>query len=162
MAKVVKKQRELNFKPNYLYWWMLANYQMAKDKLNPALANAQRPNGQKVTPVFVNLGGTRCFHEGQLVITDNGSKPIKDLREGDRVLSYNHDLAKKEYKSVVGVIKNENNTKKCLEIKLKNGSVIKCTEDHEIYFNGRYETAKNILSLWKQHKDNNYETKEKL
>ena len=87
MAKVVKKQREINFKPNYLFYWMLYRYELAKNRLNPLLANEQYPKGQKVTPVFVNLGGTRCFHEGQLVITDNGSKPIKDLREGDRVLS---------------------------------------------------------------------------
>lgn len=83
MAKVVKKQRELNFKPNYLYWWMLANYQMAKDKLNPALANAQHPNGQKVTPVFVNLGGTRSsktFDEIHLIYTFLSNPEQKNIR----------------------------------------------------------------------------------
>ena len=83
MAKVVRKQRELNFKPSYLYWWMLANYQMAKDKLNPALANAQHPNGQKVTPVFVNLGGTRSsktFDEIHLIYTMLSNPEHKNLR----------------------------------------------------------------------------------
>ena len=59
MAKVVRKQREINFKPNYLFYWMLYRYELAKNRLNPLLANEQYPKGQKVTPVFVNLGGTR-------------------------------------------------------------------------------------------------------
>ena len=30
MAKVVRKQREINFKPNYLFYWMLYRYELAK------------------------------------------------------------------------------------------------------------------------------------
>ena len=66
---MAKKKREINFKPNYLFYWMYFRYGQFKDKINPE-------TGQKGIPVFCNLGGTRSaktFSEIQLcykVLTD--------------------------------------------------------------------------------------------
>jgi len=136
------------FKPNYLFYYMGYTYTDNKDIPDANFANEKYPNGQCRKVKFINLGGTRCFHEKQVVITKNGNKFIKDLTTADSVLSFNHDSKETEYKNVIDVIKNTSNKKKCLKITLKNGKQIKCTDDHQIYLNGRYETAKNVLSLW--------------
>lgn len=117
------------------------------------LANNKRPDpqtGDPTQPVILMGGGSRCFEKDTLVKTDNGEKKISELEKGDKVLSFNHKNNKKEFKTVINVFKNENNIKKCYSFKFKNGDEIKCTEDHEIFYQGRYVCAKDLVSLHKQ------------
>lgn len=96
--------------------------------------------------IVVLEGSSRCFHSEQLIVTEAGNKSIKDLEVGDKVLSYNETTNLNEYKPVRGLheFKNEN---KCLKITLKNGTVIKCTEEHEFYYEGAWISIKHLLSL---------------
>ena len=94
-------------------------------------------------------GSSRCFDKDQLVITDHGPVKISELSANDRVLTFNHNTGKGEYQPVLKVIP-QTNVKKCYRIKMKDGTVISCTEDHLFYFQQRYNTISNILSLLKK------------
>ena len=78
-------------------------------------------------------GSGGCFGKDQLVITDKGSKPISEITTSDTVLSYNEKTRLKEWKKVTETHIHQN-TKKCYRIQLRNGKIIKATEDHEFYF----------------------------
>ena len=97
-------------------------------------------------------GGSRCFSLDQKVLTPLGPVEISKLKIGDLVNTYNHKLDIIEPKRVVNVIR-QDNKKKAYKIKLKDGTIIKCTEDHKFYFNGGYNEIKNILSLWQKEND---------
>lgn len=139
---------KINFKPNFLFFWMIKKFLDNRHALDPALKDAENPDGKPKRITFFNLGGTRCFGKDQLIVSKNGSKRISELKKGDLVLSYNHKKGINEYKKVINVVKNENNSKECYEIRLKNGRVIKCTTDHEFYTNGEYKPIKEILEKW--------------
>ena len=93
-------------------------------------------------------GSSRCFDKDQLIITDRGPVKISDLSINDKCLSYNHDTGTNEFKQVQAVIKTPN-VKRCFKIKLKDGTVITCTEDHKFFYQQRYIEVKHILSLLK-------------
>jgi hypothetical protein len=93
-------------------------------------------------------GSSRCFSGSQKVITDTGLVPISELKKNDIVLSHNHLSGSDEYRKVLSCIK-QPNVKSCFRIKMKNGDVIECTEDHKFYFNGRYIEIKYLVDLWK-------------
>ena len=99
--------------------------------------------------INIEQGGTRCFHQDQLIITDRGPVKISDLSTNDKCLSYNHDTGTNEFKQVQAVIK-QPNAKRCFKIKLKDGTEIICTEDHKFFYQQRYIEIKNILSLVKK------------
>lgn len=91
-------------------------------------------------PVICNEGGSRCFAPETLVHTELGTKPISEIKEGENVLT------PKGGKKVLAVHKMAN-TKKSIEIKMKDGSLIKCTEDHKFFYQGRWHEIKDLLSL---------------
>lgn len=94
-------------------------------------------------------GSSRCFHLDQLIITESGKKPIKELTLNDRCLSFNHETQKLEYKNVSRILK-QSNKKKAFKIVLKDGTEIKCTHDHKFFFNGSYIEIGKILALIKK------------
>ena len=57
MAK--KRLEPINFKPNFLCYYMLWTYSENKHRLDTASANEKYPNGQRRKVKFINLGGTR-------------------------------------------------------------------------------------------------------
>lgn len=73
---MAKKRREINFKPNFLFYWIWYKLGLCKNKINPE-------TGKKSVPVFVSLGGTRSaktFSEIQLiykVLTDMPNAGIR-------------------------------------------------------------------------------------
>lgn len=125
----------MNFDPNALFYHMAKIYSENK-KIDNQI-------------IFCNEGGMRCFDGNTLIKTIDGLKPIKTITENDKVKSYNHNTNTFEYKKVLATNNSNNHNKKCIEIKLKNGKSIKCTEDHEFYYKGRYVKAKHLLSLLK-------------
>jgi intein/homing endonuclease len=95
-------------------------------------------------------GGSRCFSEDTLVVTSDGSKKISDIQKGNLVLTMNEGTGKEEFKKVLDVLKFQNNEKKAVRIKLKNGKEIICTADHKFYFEGGWLEIKQILHLWNE------------
>lgn len=105
---------------------------------NYKLLHSSIKNGKKKGAILE--GSSRCFYGDQLVITKNGSKPIKSINIGDQVLS------NKGFKKVTKTHELRN-TKKCVEIRLKNGQKIRCTEDHKFYYKGTWVEVKDILNM---------------
>lgn len=70
-----------------------------------------------------------CFAGDTPIITDCGEKPIKDLRPGDKVLSYNEETNQAEFKKVVAS-KLTSPSREVLKIKY-NGREVVCTPDHK-------------------------------
>ena len=93
----------------------------------------------------VIYGGAGCFNGNQLVVTEKGLKPIKDIQIGDKVLSFHE--GKDQYNKVEEVYQYQNN-KKVLRVTLKNGNVIEATEDHKFYYGGAWIELKDIVNLW--------------
>lgn len=86
-------------------------------------------------------GSSRCFSANQKVITETGSKEICLINIGEKVLTPSGFIA------VTDSIKMKN-TKPCLRIKLKNGSIIECTEDHKFFYKGSWVAIKEIINFW--------------
>lgn len=101
---------------------------------------AQYKQGKRI---IVNQGGSRCFDGDQIIVSESGLKEIKNIKAGESVLTPNG------LRKVLEVHKMKN-SKPCYLIKLKNGKVIKCTEDHHFYFKGEWISIKHILSLWNE------------
>lgn len=141
---VIKK-----FDPNQLFYTMVKFFKDNKDKVNPNTGYKQRVD-------ICCEGSSRCFDGSQKILCSDGSKLISEIKKGDKVYSYDHKTGENILKAVDDVIVTQNTTKRCLKIKLKNGSEINCTEDHEIFYNGRYILAKELVSLRNnlKHKDN--------
>ena len=121
----------MNFDPNNLFHEIVDIY------------DQNRHNGKVV---ICNEGGSRCFDGNQLVVTSKGNKTISDIKQGDHVKSLNESTGLIEWSIVKDTFKFKN-TKKSIEVKLKNGDVIRCTEDHQFYFEGGWYSLKHLLSL---------------
>ena len=93
----------------------------------------------------VLFGGSGCFGPNQLIETDKGSKPICEIKEGDMVLSYNHESGLNEFRKVKNTFQYENASDRLIEIVLKDGTIIKVTENHKFFFGGSYVKIKDIL-----------------
>jgi hypothetical protein len=63
-------------------------------------------------------------------------------------LAWRRDFVITDQSEFVFVNPTQNEGKICLKIKLKNGSEINCTDDHKIFYKGRYIIAKDLVSLW--------------
>lgn len=112
----------------------------------PILEKFQKAYNENKYDVFVFEGGSRCFAPNQHVITQAGSIPISEIKEGDSVKTFNEKTCATEYKSVNCIYK-FNNTKRTVKVKLKNGKEIICTEDHKFYYKGEWKPIKEILQL---------------
>ena len=96
--------------------------------------------------LIVNQGGTRCFDGSQMVKTKSGEKKISEIKKDDIVFTFNEITKTIEENKVLESLAFKNE-KKTVKVKLKNGSEIICTEDHEFYFEGGWHPLKYILSL---------------
>lgn len=71
------------------------------------LGNVSHIDGGKITPVDVITFGSPCFPAGTLVLTDQGYRPIENLRVGDIVLTHRGNwkpvaaIGHKEWNTVV-------------------------------------------------------------
>jgi intein/homing endonuclease len=84
---------------------------------------------------------SECFIEGTLVKTEDGDKPIEDIKVGDLVCSENPETGEKGLKKVVQLFRNE--TKQWIHIHVNNhtstngnpseGEEIVCTPEHPFY-----------------------------
>lgn len=86
-----------------------------------------------------------CFTKEQKVHTSVGVKKISDINIGDHVLSYNHHKKINEYKAVTNTVQHKKHTDKLYKITLKDGTIIKVTENHKFFTGIDYVKIKDIL-----------------
>jgi len=85
---------------------------------------------------------TFCFEENTKIVTENGTKKIKDIQINDKVLTFNNKNKKVELGKVKKCFKRKTN--KYLIIKTKDFKTIKVTDKHPFYINGKWIKAKNL------------------
>jgi len=86
-----------------------------------------------------------CFYGGQKVHTKSGVKCIKDIKAGEYVLSHNHKNKVNEWRMVTDTHKFKEHKDRLFEIKLKDGTKIRVTENHEFFNGHKYVKIKDIL-----------------
>ena len=133
------------FDPNPLFFKMVSLF---KENYSP----------EKRVEIY-NEGSTRCFGPKTKVFTNNGYKLITEVVKGDKVLTYNEDSNKKEFKVVNETLKLKNQ-KQTFKVKLKDGTTIIATHDHQFFYKGTWVSLKHLLSLSDEKR--NMETNPKL
>ena len=96
--------------------------------------------------IIVHQGGTSCFAGNTLVMSGGELKEIKDIRQGDQVVTFNEKTALPEYRKVNDVYSYKNE-KRTVRIRLKNGREIVCTDDHQFFFNGQWTPVSEIIKI---------------
>ncbi len=87
-------------------------------------------------------GSKSCFAKGTLVNTSRGLIPINEIKAGDFVYSLNETSKEIELKEVLKSFAfGGNSQSKMIIFVLKNGTRIKCTHNHEFYFEGIWQPA---------------------
>ena len=76
------------------------------------------------------VGAFQCFKEGTLVATEDGLKPIEEIKIGDKVLAYDETTGEQAYKEVVRLFRNE--TDEWYHI-TANGEELVCTGGHPFF-----------------------------
>ena len=90
-------------------------------------------------PMFDFVIADECFAGDTMITTINGKVPIKDVKAGDMVLTYNENTKETEYKKVLKNIK-----KTIAQPLVKIGDTI-CTENHKFYTANGWVCAKDIM-----------------
>lgn len=105
--------------------------------------NAKAANRQQTTAggimTFAGLGGqltgkgADCLPKGTLIDTDGGAKPIDELVESPyrKVLSYNHETGRNEYKEIEGVARRKKAGLR--RVTTTAGRVVTATADHRVW-----------------------------
>lgn len=111
-----------------------------------------------------------CLPADTKVETIEGVKELADIKVGDKVLSYNHDKHKTEYKMVTRTIKKEA-PEVMYRLHLSNGTAIISTGNHPHYTSDGYKEAKDIKEgdtlyelhdLWKSNRPINTNRKTEI
>ena len=77
---------------------------------------------------YLILYGSRgCFHNNQLVKLENTSKPIKDIKIGEKVISFNVTTKKDEIKRVINTFRYDI-SEEVIKVTLNNGKEIIATK----------------------------------
>lgn len=82
--------------------------------------------------------GGNCFPAGTKIHTNKGLVTIEDIvssHQSYKVLSYNNDNKKLEWKKVLAGIKRP--VSELIEIQTSNGNILRCTPEHRIYTKNR-------------------------
>lgn len=91
-----------------------------------------------------NRGCAFCLDGDTLIDTNEGTKKISEIKEGDMVLSFNELNYEFQVKPVNGVSERDYEGD-IYEIELENGKTLKCTPNHKIYtINRGWIKAENI------------------
>ena len=94
--------------------------------------------------IVINQGGSSCLSPDTLVETKLGSKRISEIAIGDEVKTYDPTTEEIKYSLVTNTFKFDN-TKPTVEVTLKSGKKIVCTDDHKFYINGVWVPIISIL-----------------
>ena len=84
----------------------------------------------------------QCFKEGTLVATEDGLKPIEEVKVGDKVLAYDEETGEQAYKKVVRLFRNT--TEEWYHI-TANGEEFVCTGGHPFFVKDKgFVSAKDL------------------
>jgi len=89
-----------------------------------------------------------CFTGEQLIHTNKGVLQIKDIRRGDYVLTYDHLHKINEYRKVKERHHYKKHQGKLYRITLKDGTIIKVTENHKFFTGVEYVQVREIISMF--------------
>jgi hypothetical protein len=88
------------------------------------------PKARRALKVIQKL----CFVAGTPILTDKGLKPIEEIKEGDKVLSYNEQTKQTEYKTVVQTMVREAEAGRILSLKVEGETqALGVTGEHPFY-----------------------------
>lgn len=93
---------------------------------NLNLGDITKVDETKIAPFNMICGGSPCFVEGTMVMTENGYYPIEKVVCGDKVLTH-----KNQYKKVLKTMVHEAN--KIVGFRTSVSETIYCTPEHPIY-----------------------------
>ncbi|HBI50280.1 MAG TPA: hypothetical protein DDY21_00300 [Candidatus Moranbacteria bacterium] len=97
--------------------------------------SAQAANSNKSIEAAMGEGADICFPAGQKIMTRNGEIDIMDIvekRMDCKVLSFNHENGKEEYRDIINYQRRKIGGRYLLEIDLGDRK-IKCTNNHPIW-----------------------------
>ena len=86
----------------------------------------------------------QCFKEGTLVATEDGLKPIEEIKVGDKVLAYDETTGEQAYKEVVRLFRNE--TDEWYHIFVNNEELV-CTGGHPFFVKDKGFVSAKDLSI---------------
>jgi twinkle protein len=95
--------------------------------------------------LVVVTGIPGCFDKNQLVHTKRGAIPISQIKVGDYALSYNEEKDINEWKYILATPIHKTTPDRMFKITLKDGTVIKVTENHEFYTGTGYMKIKDFI-----------------
>ena len=95
--------------------------------------------------LVVVTGIPGCFDKDQLVHTKRGVVPISQIKIGDYALSYNQEKDINEWKYVLATPVHKTTPDRMFKITLKDGTVIKVTENHEFFTGTEYVKIKDFI-----------------
>jgi twinkle protein len=95
--------------------------------------------------LVVVTGIPGCFDKDQLVHTKRGVIPISQIKVGDYALSYNEEKDINEWKYVLATPIHRTTPDRMFKITLKDGTVIKVTENHEFFTGTEYMKIKDFI-----------------
>lgn len=124
-------------------------------ELTPLGTVTRSVQGARAAPSILR---SMCFVEGTLVLTEDGLKPIEEIKAGDKVLSYNEKTKQTEYKTVVWTMAREAEAGRILSVKVEGeAEALGVTGEHPFYVRihrARDNAAsENDEGEWRQAKD---------
>ena len=135
-----EEKNNKSYKSFLLYW-------------NQFLDGAEKKNGYKKEEIdkikgylikYLGYSFNKCLTENHKIISEErGEIDLLDVKEGEKVLSYNTKTKKNEYNRVKKV--HHNGKKKVYKIKTSSGKVLECTLDHKIMTEEGMKTLKEII-----------------
>jgi hypothetical protein len=84
---------------------------------------------------------SQCFVEGTLIVTDEGDKPIEEIKAGDFVYSTNPETGESEYKEVLRTFRKESDVLIHIFV---NGEEIETTPVHPFWVVDQWVSAKDL------------------
>ena len=110
------------------------------------IASFGGPAGGKLLKMFSkkkpNCGACPCnsFTSDTLVETENGLRPINEIKIGDKVWAYDEETSEKSLQEVTHLIIGEG-LKNLVDITFENGELLTSTDEHPFYVDGRWVNA---------------------
>jgi SNF2 family DNA or RNA helicase len=124
--------------------FVIANYDIIKNFHDPKKKDESLILKSKFDLVITD----ECFTYNTKIMTENGEINIGDIVENGlevKILTFNHDKKKLEYKKINRWIRKNKDT--IYKIKLNNGLFIECTDNHKFYVNNKgYVRAKDLTT----------------
>jgi RHS repeat-associated protein len=90
----------------------------------------------KLAKLLKKAFGCNSFTADTLVHTEEGLKPISEIKVGDKILSYDERTETTSYQPVMAIIQNEKRYK-IIKLTLDSGESLEATTEHPFYIKGK-------------------------